>query len=136
MKNTIVPCSPTHHIYRVHRFLPGLDETAERVVELLQVGEQLRHRGPVAGGSQPADGHDGEELVGTGPRLGQPVAVAQEGHQLEGVDLEVRLLAHRRQLPEEHAERPLRGKDYDQIYGWVELYIMFFMFFHSTKMVR
>lgn len=87
-----------------------LDESAQRDVEILQIGEQLRHSRPIPGETEPTDRHNGEQLVGTRPRLGQPISVPETRHHLERVHLHVRLLAQRRQLPQEYAEGPLESR--------------------------
>lgn len=88
----------------------GLDESAQRDVEVLQVGEQLRHGRPIPGEAEPADRHNGEQLVGARSRLRQSISVSQARHHLERIHLHVRLLAQRRQFPQENSEGPLEGK--------------------------
>lgn len=84
-----------------------LDESAERVVEILQIGKQLRHGRPIPRRSEPASFHTSEQLVGTRPRLSESISVSEARHHLERVHLYVRLLAQCRQFPQENSKGPL-----------------------------
>lgn len=88
-----------------------LNESAQRIVEILQIGEQLRHGWSIPGGTEPAGFHTGEELIGTRPRLSEPISVSETRHHLERVHFYVRLLTQCRQFPEENSEGPLGSKE-------------------------
>lgn len=88
-----------------------LNETTQRVVEILQIGEQLRHSWSIPGGTEPAGFHTGEELIGTRPRLSEPISVSETRHHLERVHFYVRLLTQCRQFPQENPEGPLGRKE-------------------------
>lgn len=89
----------------------NLNEAAQRIVEILQIGEQLRHGWPIPGGIEPAGFHTGEELIGTRPRLCETISVSETRHHLERVHFYIRLLTQCRQLPQENSEGPLGSKE-------------------------
>lgn len=88
-----------------------LNEAAQRIVKILQIGEQLRHGWPIPGGIEPAGFHTGEELIGTRPRLSEPISVSETRHHFERVHFYIRLLTQCRQLPQENPEGPLGSKE-------------------------
>lgn len=76
-----------------------LNKSTQRIVEILQIGEQLRHSWSIPGGTEPAGFHTGEELIGTRSRLSEPISVSETRHHLEWVYFYVRLLTQCRQFP-------------------------------------
>jgi len=97
-ESTTTRCHFSNEAKSVSR-IDDLNKSTQRIVEILQIGEQLRHGWSIPGGTEPAGFHTSEELIGTRSRLSEPISVSETRHHLEWVYFYVRLLTQCRQFP-------------------------------------